>query len=731
MTKGKNIRGWLGTAICLSLMLVLLSPATPAAAEGAHLDLSAASGVAGEFVTVSGTGFDSGVSGTIWFDTNGNGVMDGGETMPWGTITTDASGSIPGVALPVPPAVPTGTYTVQADFPVGGEIEASVTFEVTAGVLLSCSSGIPGVTTFITGSGFAADAAGTIWFDINGNGVLDGGEPSAAVTTDAGGAIPLTTSLVVPAATAGAYTVQADIPGGGAIEASATFTIAESGIIVSPACGNSRLYSSGITVTGTGFTPSTNYTVFFDRNRNGVRDLGEGYKNLTTDASGAISASGISWPAAPMGIYNMLFDLNRDGTIEASAGIVMIPSLYFATPYGVPGTNIGMNLDGFPANTAGYVWFDTNGNGIWDAGENQAPVTTNANGAATSPGLTVPYATPGVYQIGADIPSGGTVEAFGSYSIKGIVLGPDTGISGTSITVTGYGFLANRTGSVWFDIDGDSVLDAEEPSAAATSDGNGVLSVSSPIVVPGVAAGDYFVRADVPAGYTVEAAANFTVLGSPVAAFTADVTSGARPLTVHFTDLSTGEPASWAWDFDNDGTVDSTEQNPTHTYHAAGTYTVKLTVTNAYGSTEEVKADYITAVLPTYSITASASPGGSIDPAGEVVVEYGASQSFSIATDSGYQVADVLVDGASVGAVTSYQFLDVTANHTISVSFALSQPAWDLNGDHVCNIGDVVVIGLRWGETGEPGWIPEDVNKDGVVNIGDVVVIGLYWGETW
>jgi hypothetical protein len=60
-----------------------------------------------------------------------------------------------------------------------------------------------------------------------------------------------------------------------------------------------------------------------------------------------------------------------------------------------------------------------------------------------------------------------------------------------------------------------------------------------------------------------------------------------------------------------------------------------------------------------------------------------------------------------------------------------SVPYWDLNGDHVCNIGDVVMIGLKWGQTGTAGWIPEDVNNDGVINIGDVVVLGLHWGETW
>jgi PKD repeat protein len=79
----------------------------------------------------------------------------------------------------------------------------------------------------------------------------------------------------------------------------------------------------------------------------------------------------------------------------------------------------------------------------------------------------------------------------------------------------------------------------------------------------------------------------------PVANFEADVVTGTAPLEVQFTDTSTGSPTSWAWDFQNNGSVDSTLQNPTFTYPLPGTYTVKLTVTNAQGSAEIVKTAYI------------------------------------------------------------------------------------------------------------------------------------------
>jgi uncharacterized delta-60 repeat protein len=85
--------------------------------------------------------------------------------------------------------------------------------------------------------------------------------------------------------------------------------------------------------------------------------------------------------------------------------------------------------------------------------------------------------------------------------------------------------------------------------------------------------------------------ANFALI--PVADFVATPTGGNPPLTVQFTDASTGNVTSWAWDFDNNGTVDSTEQNPSYTYNNPGGYVVKLTVTGPEGSDEEVKLNYI------------------------------------------------------------------------------------------------------------------------------------------
>jgi PKD domain len=92
----------------------------------------------------------------------------------------------------------------------------------------------------------------------------------------------------------------------------------------------------------------------------------------------------------------------------------------------------------------------------------------------------------------------------------------------------------------------------------------------------------------------------------PVADFSGSPTAGIAPLTVQFTDNSTGAPTSWAWNFGDGGT--STAQNPSHVYSAAGTYSVTLQATNGAGSNTLTKTDYITVEPPPPDFSISASP---------------------------------------------------------------------------------------------------------------------------
>lgn len=78
-----------------------------------------------------------------------------------------------------------------------------------------------------------------------------------------------------------------------------------------------------------------------------------------------------------------------------------------------------------------------------------------------------------------------------------------------------------------------------------------------------------------------------------------------------------------------------------------------------------------------YIIEAEAGRGGDISPDGRVSVSRGSDKTFRITADEGYEIADVIVDGKSVGAVSSYTFENVRKNHTISVTFQEAEQVAD------------------------------------------------------
>jgi len=112
--------------------------------------------------------------------------------------------------------------------------------------------------------------------------------------------------------------------------------------------------------------------------------------------------------------------------------------------------------------------------------------------------------------------------------------------------------------------------------------------------------------------YTVALTATNSVgsnmVTKPVANFSAKPTSGKAPLTVTFTDISTGTPTKWKWIF-GDGTT-SVQQNPIHKYSKAGNYTVALTATNSVGSNMVTKTEYIKVIVkPVAAFSASPTSG--------------------------------------------------------------------------------------------------------------------------
>jgi len=115
--------------------------------------------------------------------------------------------------------------------------------------------------------------------------------------------------------------------------------------------------------------------------------------------------------------------------------------------------------------------------------------------------------------------------------------------------------------------------------------GDGATGTGQTVVHTYTEPGSYSVTLAIenPAGkFTKTFSNHITVTTPPVALFSVDRTSGELPLTIRFTDESTGGITSWHWDF-GDGST-STLQHPSHTYTKKGEYTVTLMVENRYGT---------------------------------------------------------------------------------------------------------------------------------------------------
>jgi len=143
------------------------------------------------------------------------------------------------------------------------------------------------------------------------------------------------------------------------------------------------------------------------------------------------------------------------------------------------------------------------------------------------------------------------------------------------------------------------------PSAAAFNSGSAVALVTTDI--------DGTPR---PLAGIPDRGADETSATGIFAAFSATPVSGSAPLNVSFTDMTfTSDPngiVAWSWDFDNDGQVDSTAQNPIYTYLVPGTYTVTLTAFDLQnGSNTSIRANLIT--VGPYIFQATTTGGGTGD----------------------------------------------------------------------------------------------------------------------
>jgi PKD repeat protein len=188
------------------------------------------------------------------------------------------------------------------------------------------------------------------------------------------------------------------------------------------------------------------------------------------------------------------------------------------------------------------------------------------------------------------------------------------------------------------------------PSSWSWNFGNGSTSSQQNPSATFTTPGTYTVTliASNSAGPSAPATRTITVTAAPTAptaSFTASPTSGDAPLTVQFTDTSTGNPTSWAWDF-GDGST-STQQNPSTTYSTAGTYTVSMTASNAAGTSAPA--------TKTITVTSPPPPAQIVRAGSSTSIATTADTGLTIAQPAGTSAGDVLVaclalNGSSVAS---------------------------------------------------------------------------------
>jgi PKD repeat protein len=166
----------------------------------------------------------------------------------------------------------------------------------------------------------------------------------------------------------------------------------------------------------------------------------------------------------------------------------------------------------------------------------------------------------------------------------------------------------------------------------------------------------------------------------PVANFNGSPINGVTPLTVNFTDASSGQPTSWAWTFGDGGT--STAQNPSHVYTVAGTYSVSLTATNSLGSNTLTKSNYITVTPPPPDFTISVSPAKRTIPRGGST-----SYAITIVPRNGFAGQVTLsVSGQPGGTSTSFSANPVDGSTTASSTLFVTTNSTARHGSYTLTI---------------------------------------------
>jgi alpha-tubulin suppressor-like RCC1 family protein len=440
-------------------------------------------------------------------------------------------------------------------------------------------------------------------------------------------------------------------------------------VSISPVSGNRGQTLTGVLIGGTDFRgPESNVTVEL---KNGADTITGTVTNVTATR---ITADFTIPGSATVGLWDVYVKHNDDGKSDTLAGAFDVqyppPTLTSITPdNGAQGQTMtavatGSNVRG-PASNLTVELRKT--------GEPSIPLTVTAPWTVQ---FTIPAnAAPGAWDLylehnddhkSATLTNGFTVRdakitwvnpthANRGETLDVAIVGTDTAfVNATSVASFGTGVTVNST----------TVTDATHATANVTIDGAATAGTRDVNVVtggetPDPLAGGFDVQYPPPVidsitpntgkqGATVTAVATGSNVRGPANNLTVELRKTGQPSipltvtapwTVQFT-IPT-DAARGAWDL-------YLEHNDDHK---------SCTLANAF-------------TVEGFTLTPTTGSNGTIDPDTVQTVDYGAGQAFDFTPHLGYQVADVKVDSVSVGHPDHYDFVDVTSDHTIDVTFS-------------------------------------------------------------
>ncbi|TES84288.1 MAG: hypothetical protein E3J92_01660 [Dehalococcoidia bacterium] len=417
----------LAAAVILSLLMIAI-PITPALGAFTFI-ISPSTGPTGTALSmVSGTGFLPGISGYVWFDTNGNSARDTGE--PTLTATTDGTGNLSATGYLTVPTVPRGIYYVQVDVPAGTPVEISAPFVVTPTVTPSVSTANVGDIITVSGTGFAATVGVTILFD---------GVSKGTATTTASGTFTGFT-FTVPATTEGYYTIKAQETLLPAHFDTASLTV-EPEITINPTLG---AVGDTIVVTGDGFDASSTVTISFD----GTTVVASPTP-VSTDTNGTLTSKTFTVPAASRGSHTVR--AQDAGGNYATATFTVSAKITLNPTSGPSGTTVTVTGNGFGASQAITIKYNNVA-----VTTTPSPLTTNSAGNFTAT-FTVPVGDAGTYVVVANDTSANTATAnfvsTTSATISQTTTDTAPGNVGMSLTIEGVGFTPETLVTVTYATD--------------------------------------------------------------------------------------------------------------------------------------------------------------------------------------------------------------------------------------------------------------------------------------